>query len=59
MLRGHRVERRRQLAELIARADRDLVGEVPRRTRSVPVKSSWTDPVIDRASVSPIMNATT
>jgi hypothetical protein len=31
----------------------------PRRTRSVPVNSSWTEPVIERASVSPIMNATT
>ncbi len=31
----------------------------PWRTRSVPAKSSWTDPVIERASASPMPSATT
>ena len=29
----------------------------PTRTRSVPSNSSWTDPVIERASASPITSA--
>ena len=56
---GHLVERIRQLAELVVR-DWMLMRCVksPCRTRSVPMNSSWTELVIDRASARPMISAT-
>src|SRR5688500_15651239 len=56
--RGHRVERLRQLAELVPRFDGDAAGEVAAADALVPSASSWIEPVIERASARPMEKAT-
>ena len=55
---GHLVERPGELAELVVRVTLMRCVKSPCRTRSVPMKSSWIELVIDLASASPIRSAT-